>query len=96
MKKLLALLPLRILNLTTNKIPPEAGEVEEVSEVKITIMVKIKAEVEEIITTKDEVEEKLSSVVEEAGIETTKISTKVTLTLNVNQLLRMVIKISSM
>ena len=59
-------------------------------------MVKIKAEVEEIITTKDEVEEKLSSGVEEAGIETTKISTKVTPTMNVNQVLRMVIKISSM
>ena len=106
-KKLLALLPLKISNLTMSKIPPEAVEAEEeVSEVEIIKeKTRPRAEVEDLITTTKAVAVMTTKAVaalttnsEGAGvaIETTKISIKVTLTLNVKQLLKMVTKISSM
>jgi len=109
MKKLLALLLLKISNSTMSKILPEVEEAaEEVSEEGVTIKEKTKVEVveliittkaaEDLIITTKAVEELTLNNNEEVGvaIEITKISIKVTLTLNVRLLLRMVTKISLM
>ena len=109
MKKLLALLLLKISNSTMSKILPEVEEAaEEVSEEGVMIKEKIKAEVVELIITTKAAEDLIitTKAVEEltlnnneeveVAIEITKISIKVTLTLNVRLLLRMVTKISLM
>ena len=109
MKKLLALLLLKISNSTMSKILPEAEEAaEEVSEEGVTIKEKTKVEVVELIITTKAAEDLIitTKAVEEltlnnneeveVAIEITKISIKVTLTLNVRLLLRMVTKISLM
>ena len=109
MKKLLALLLLKISNSTMSKILPEAEEAaEEVSEEGVTIKEKTKVEVVELIITTKAVEDLIitTKAVEvltlnnneevEVAIEITKISIKVTLTLNVRLLSRMVTKISLM
>jgi len=109
MKKLLALLLLKISNSTMSKILPEVEEAaEEVSEEGVTIKEKTKVEVVELIITTKAAEDLIitTKAVEEltlnnneeveVAIEITKISIKVTLTLNVRLLLRMVTKISLM
>ena len=119
MKKLLALLLLKISNSTMSKILPEAEEAaEEVSEEGVAIKEKTKVEVVELIITTKAVEDLIittkavedliitTKAVEEltlnnneeveVAIEITKISIKVTLTLNVRLLSRMVTKISLM
>jgi len=109
MKKLLALLLLKISNSTMSKILQEVEEAaEEVSEEGVMIKEKTKAEVVELIITTKAAEDLIitTKAVEEltlnnneeveVAIEITKISIKVTLTLNVRLLLRMVTKISLM
>ena len=99
MKKLLALLLLKISNSTMSKILPEAEEAaEEVSEEGVAIKEKTKVEVVELIITTKAVEVLTLNNNEEVevAIEITKISIKVTLTLNVRLLSRMVTKISLM
>jgi len=109
MKKLLALLLLKISNSIMSKILPEVEEAaEEVSEEGVTIKEKTKVEVVELIITTKAAEDLIitTKAVEEltlnnneeveVAIEITKISIKVTLTLNVRLLLRMVTKISLM
>lgn len=109
MKKLLALLLLKISNSIMSKILPEVEEAaEEVSEEGVMIKEKTKVEVVELIITTKAAEDLIitTKAVEEltlnnneeveVAIEITKISIKVTLTLNVRLLLRMVTKISLM
>ena len=105
----MALLLLKISNSTMSKILPEAEEAaEEVSEEGVAIKEKTKVEVVELIITTKAVEDLIitTKAVEvltlnnneevEVAIEITKISIKVTLTLNVRLLSRMVTKISLM
>lgn len=99
MTKLLVLSPLKISNSTTNRILQEAGEdsaevitittkvVVELIKVKVMATTATKAEVEPTLPTREVVE---------MVTKTTETSTKVTLTMNVKQLLRMVIKTFSM
>ena len=105
----MALLLLKISNSTMSKILPEAEEAaEEVSEEGVAIKEKTKVEVVELIIKTKAVEDLIitTKAVEvltlnnneevEVAIEITKISIKVTLTLNVRLLSRMVTKISLM